>query len=136
VAKFSATDFDITINSVDFSSSLAALTLDISREQLEVTSFGNSARRYIAGLQDASVTLSFHQDFAVGSVDSTLFSNLGGTVAITVRPNSATVGTANPEYRFNALVVQTTPFSSNVGDLATMDVTWPVDGAIVRGTAA
>lgn len=136
MAKFSATDFDITINSVDFSSSLAALTLDISREQLEVTSFGNSARRYIAGLQDASVTLSFHQDFAVGSVDSTLFSNLGGTVAITVRPNSATVGTANPEYRFNALVVQTTPFSSNVGDLATMDVTWPVDGAIVRGTAA
>jgi hypothetical protein len=136
VAKFSALDFDITINSVDFSSSLAALTLDISREQLEVTSFGNTARRYIAGLQDASVTLSFHQDFAVGSVDSTLFSNLGGTVAITVRPTGATVGTANPEYRFNALVVQTTPFSSNVGDLATMDVTWPVDGAIVRGTAA
>jgi hypothetical protein len=136
VAKFSATDFDITINSVDFSESLAAVTLDITREQLEVTSFGNSARRYIAGLQDASVTLSFHQDFAVGSVDGTLFSNLGGTVAITIRPTSATVGTANPEYRFNALVVQTTPFSSNVGDLATMDVTWPVDGAIVRGTAA
>ena len=136
MAKFSATDFDITINSVDFSESLAAVTLDITREQLEVTSFGNSARRYIAGLQDASVTLSFHQDFAVGSVDGTLFSNLGGTVAIRIRPTSATVGTANPEYRFNALVVQTTPFSSNVGDLATMDVTWPVDGAIVRGTAA
>jgi hypothetical protein len=72
VAKFSATDFDITIGSVDFSNSLAAVTLDITREQLEVTSFGNSARRYIAGLQDASVTLSFHQDFAAGSVDSTL----------------------------------------------------------------
>lgn len=135
MAKFSATDFDITINSVDFSSSLAALTLDISREQLEVTSFGNSARRYIAGLQDASVTLSFHQDFAVGSVDSTLFSNLGGTVAIVVKPTSSAVGSANPSYSFNALVVQTTPFSSNVGDLATMDVTWPVDGAITRGTA-
>ena len=134
--KFSATDFDISINSVDFSESLAALTLDISREQLEVTSFGNTARRYIAGLQDASVTLSFHQDFAVGSVDSTLWSNLGGTVAIVVKPTSAAVGSANPTYSFNALVVQTTPFSSNVGDLATMDVTWPVDGAITRGTGA
>ena len=134
MAKFSATDYDITINSVDFSSSLAAATLDISREQLEITSFGNTARRYIAGLQDASLTLSFHQDFAVGSVDSTLFSNLGGTVAIAIRPTSSTVGSANPEYRFNALVVQTTPFASNVGDLATMDVTWPVDGAITRGT--
>ena len=134
MAKFSATDYDITINSVDFSSSLAAATLDISREQLEITSFGNTARRYIAGLQDASLTLSFHQDFAVGSVDSTLFTNLGGTVAIAIRPTSSAVGSANPEFRFNALVVQTTPFASNVGDLATMDVTWPVDGAITRGT--
>jgi len=134
VAKFSATDYDITINSVDFSTSLAAATLDISREQLEITSFGNTARRYIAGLQDASLTLSFHQDFTVGSVDSTLFTNLGGTVAITIRPTSSAVGSANPEFRFNALVIQTTPFASNVGDLATMDVTWPVDGAITRGT--
>ena len=134
MAKFSATDYDIKINSVDFSTSLAAATLDISREQLEITSFGNTARRYIAGLQDASLTLSFHQDFTVGSVDSTLFTNLGGTVAITIRPTSSAVGSANPEFRFNALVIQTTPFASNVGDLATMDVTWPVDGAITRGT--
>jgi hypothetical protein len=134
VAVFSATDYDITINTVDFSSKLAACTLDITREQLEVTSFGNTARRYIAGLQDASVTLSFHQDFAVGSVDSTIFSNLGGTVAITIKPTSSAVGSANPEYRFNALIVQSTPFSANVGDLATMDLTLPVDGAITRGT--
>ncbi len=134
MAVFSATDYDITINTVDFSSKLAACTLDITREQLEVTSFGNTARRYIAGLQDASVTLSFHQDFAVGSVDSTIFSNLGGTVAITIKPTSSAVGSANPEYRFNALIVQSTPFSANVGDLATMDLTLPVDGAITRGT--
>lgn len=135
MAKFSATDFDISIAGQDFSDSLAAVTLDISREQLEVTSFGNSARRYIAGLQDASVTLSFHQDFAAGSVDSTLWSNLGGTVAVVIKPTGGSVTSSNPSFSFNALVVQTTPFSSNVGDLATMDVTWPVDGAITRGTA-
>lgn len=135
MAKFSATDFDISIAGQDFSDSLAAVTLDISREQLEVTSFGNSARRYIAGLQDASVTLSFHQDFAAGSVDATLWSNLGGTVAVVIKPTGGSATSSNPSYSFNALVVQTTPYSSNVGDLATMDVTWPVDGAITRGTA-
>jgi len=135
VAKFAATDFDISINSVDFSDSLAAVTLDISREQLEITAFGDSARRYIGGLQDSSVTLSFHQDFAAASVDSTIFSNLGGTVAIIIKPTGGSVTSSNPSYSFNALVVQSTPFSSNVGDLATMDVTWPVDGAITRGTA-
>jgi hypothetical protein len=135
VAKFAATDFDITIGGTDFSDSLAALTLDVSREQLEITAFGDSARRYIGGLQDSSVTLSFHQDFAAGAVDSTIWSNLGGTVAIVVKPTSGAVSATNPSYSFNALVVQSTPFSSNVGDLATMDVTWPVDGAITRGTA-
>lgn len=135
MAKFAATDFDITIGGTDFSDSLAALTLDVSREQLEITAFGDSARRYVGGLQDSSVTLSFHQDFASGSVDSTIWGNLGGTVAIVVKPTSGAVSATNPSYSFNALVVQSTPFSSNVGDLATMDVTWPVDGAITRGTA-
>ena len=135
MAKFAATDFDITIGGTDFSDSLAALTLDVSREQLEITAFGDAARRYIGGLQDSSVTLSFHQDFASGSVDSTIWGNLGGTVAIVVKPTSGAVSATNPSYSFNALVVQSTPFSSNVGDLATMDVTWPVDGAITRGTA-
>ena len=136
MAKFSALDFDINIAGQDFSDSIAAVTLDISRESLEVTSFGNTARRYIAGLQDASVTFSFHQDFAAGSVDSTLFTNLGGTVAVVIKPTGGSVTSSNPSYAFNALVVQTTPFRSNVGDLATMDVTFPVDGAITRGTAA
>ena len=135
MAKFAATDFDITIGGTDFSDSLAAVTLDVSREQLEITAFGDSARRYIGGLQDSSVTLSFHQDFATGSVDETLWSNLGGTVAIVIKPTSGAVSSSNPSFSFNALCVQTTPFSSNVGDLATMDVTWPVDGAITRGTA-
>ena len=133
--KFAATDFDITIGGTDFSDSLAAVTLDVSREQLEITAFGDSARRYIGGLQDSSVTISLHQDFASGSVDSTIWSNLGGTVAIVLKPTSSAVSATNPSYSFNALVVQSTPFASNVGDLATMDVTWPVDGAITRGTA-
>ena len=134
MAKFSATDFNITVAGSAVSSSLAALTLDISREQLEITSFGNSARRYIAGLQDASVTLSFHQDFAAGSIDEIVSTNLGGTVAITIKPTSGSVTASNPSYAFNALVTQHVPYSSNVGDLATQDLTWAVDGAITRGT--
>lgn len=135
MAKFSATDFDISIAGTPLSSSLAAVTLDISRESLEITAFGNSARRYIAGLQDSSVTFSFHQDFAAASIDSIVSDNLGGTVAVVIKPTSGSVTSSNPSYTFNALVVQHVPFSSNVGDLATQDLTWPVDGAVTRGTA-
>ena len=134
MAKFAATDFDISIGGTDFSDSLAAVTLDISKEQLETTAFGDSARTYIAGLQDASVTLSFHQDFAATSVDETLHAALGTEVAIIIKPTSGAVGAGNPSYSFNALVTQIVPFSSNVGDLATQDVSFPVSGGITRAT--
>jgi len=135
VAVFAATDLVVTIDAVDFSASLAAVTLDISREQLETTAFGDAARTYIAGVQDGSVTLSFHQDFAASAVDETLHAALGTEVAIVVKPTSAAVGAGNPSYSFNALVTQITPFSSNVGDLATQDVTFPISGAVTRATS-
>ncbi len=135
MAKFAATDYDITIDTVDFSDSLAAVTLDISKEQLEVTAFGDAARTYIAGLQDGSVTLSFHQDFAASAVDATLHAALGTEIAVVIKPTSGAVGAGNPSYSFNALVTQITPFSSNVGDLATQDVTFPISGAVTRATS-
>lgn len=135
MAVFAATDLEVTIDGTDFSDSLAAVTLDISKEQLETTAFGDSARTYIAGLQDATVTFSFHQDFAASAVDETLHTALGTEIAVVVKPTSAAVGAGNPSYSFNALVTQITPFSSNVGDLATQDVTFPVSGDITRATS-
>ena len=135
MAKFAATDFDISIDSTDFSASIAAVTLDISKEQLETTSFGDTARTYIAGLEDASVTFSFHQDFAASAVDATLHAALGTEIAVVIKPTSAVVGVGNPSYSFNALVTQITPFSSNVGDLATQDVTFPISGPVTRAVS-
>ncbi len=135
MAVFAATDLEVTIDTVDFSASLAAVTLDISKEQLETTAFGDAARTYIAGLQDATVTFSFHQDFAASAVDATLHAALGTEVAIVVKPTSDAVGSGNPSYSFNALVTQIVPFSSNVGDLATQDVSFPVSGGITRTTS-
>jgi hypothetical protein len=136
VAKFAATDFDISIGGTDFSDSLAAVTLDISRESLDTTSFGNTARTFIGGLESSTVTFSFHQDFAADAVDSTIFAALGTIVEVIIKPQSGTVSASNPTYTFSVLVTQSVPFSSNVGDLATMDVSYPVSGDVVRAVAA
>jgi hypothetical protein len=135
VAKFVATDYEITIDAVDFSPSLAAVTLDVSVDEQETTAFGNSYRTRIGGLKDASVTLDFHQDFASGGVDETLFAALGTDVAVVIKPTTGAISATNPSYSFNALVTQTQPFASSVGDLATLSVTWPVNGAVTRATA-
>ena len=135
MAKFVATDYDITIDAVDFSPSLAAVTLDVSVDEQETTAFGSTFRTRIGGLKDASVTLDFHQDFAASGVDDTLFAALGTDVAIVIKPTSGAVGATNPTYSLDALVTQTQPFASSVGDLATLSVTWPVNGVVTRATS-
>jgi hypothetical protein len=136
VAKFVATDYNITIGGTNLSTSLAAATLDITAEEQDTTAFGSTYRTRIAGLKDASVTFDFHQDFGAGSIDATLFPLVGSLATVVIKPTSGTVTATNPSYTFTALVTQYQPFASSVGDLATLSVTWPVSGEVVRGTGA
>ena len=136
MAKFFAQDYKVTVGTTVLSDSIASVTLDITTDEVETTAFGSTYRTRIGGLKDASVSLDFHQDFGAGSVDALLFPLMGSTVAVKIAPTSGTVTATNPEYRFTALVTQYQPFAGAVGDLATLSVTWPVSGEVVRGTAA
>lgn len=135
MAKFVATDYDITIGAVDLSTSIAAVTLDITAEEQDTTAFGATYRTRIAGLKDGSLSLDFHQDFGAGAVDATLFPLVGSAVAFTIVPTSGTVSATNPSYSGTAIVTQYQPFASSVGDLATFSVQWPLSGAVTRATA-
>lgn len=138
MARFVATDYSISINSVDFSDSIAAVTMDITSEESDVTAFGGSGyRSRIGGLKDASITVDFHQDFGAAAVDATLFPLLGSNATVVVKPTSSSVSATNPSYTGEFLVSQYTPFASTVGDLATLSVSWNLAGTagIVRGTA-
>ena len=135
MAKFYAQDYKITVGTANLSDSIASVTLDITADEIETTAFGSTYRTRIGGLKDGSVSLDFHQDFGAGSVDALLFPLMGSTVAVKIAPTSGTVTATNPEYRFTALVTQYQPFAGAVGDLATLSVTWPVSGEVLRGTA-
>jgi hypothetical protein len=135
MAKFFAQDYKVTIGTTVLSSSIASVTLDITTDEVETTAFGSTYRTRIGGLKDASVSLDFHQDFGAGAVDALLFPLMGSTVAVKIAPTSGTVTATNPEYRFDALVTQYQPFAGAIGDLATLSITWPVSGEVLRGTA-
>lgn len=136
MAKFYAQDYKVTIGTTVVSSSIASVTLDITTDEIETTSFGSTYRTRIGGLKDASVSFDFHQDFAAGAVDALLYPLMGSTVAVKISPTSGTISATNPEYQFNALVTQYQPFAGAVGDLATLSVTWPVSGEVVRDVTA
>jgi hypothetical protein len=135
MAKFFAQDYKITVGTTNLSSTINSVTLDITTDEVETTAFGSTYRTRIGGLKDASVSLDFMQDFAAGSVDALLFPLMGSTVAIKIAPTSGTVTATNPEYRFDALVTQYQPFAGSIGDIASLSISWPVTGEVVRGTA-
>lgn len=135
MAKFVATDYKITINGTDFSTSLASVELPIEVEEQDTTAFGSAWRSRIAGLKSGSITLEFHQDFGASAIDATLWPLLSTSATVTVKPTSATVSATNPTYSGEFLVTQYTPFASTVGDLATLSVSWPLNGALTRATA-
>lgn len=135
MAKFIATDYKITINGTNFSTSLASVELPIEVDEQETTAFGSSWKSRIAGLKSGSITLEFHQDFGASSVDATLFPLLGTNATVVVVPTSGSVTATNPSYTGTFLVNQYTPYASTVGDLATLSVTWPLTGELTRATA-
>ena len=136
MAKFAATDYKISVNGVLFSTNLNSVELAIESDDLETTAFGGEFRTRIGGLKTGSVTLSFMQDFAAASVDATLFPLLNTLATVVVVPTSGSVTSTNPSYTATCLVNSYSPFASSVGDIATLSVTWPTSGTIVRGTSA
>ena len=129
------TNANVSIGGVDLSSHITKVTLSTSRAEIDTTTFGNVAKRRVAGLQDNSVSIDFNQDFSASAVEATLYPVLGSTTQIIIKPNGTATGTANPSYTFNALCVEFTPLDAQVGDLATASISWPIDGTIAKATA-
>ena len=119
------------------SSNVAQATIALEVDDVEITSFGSGgARERIGGLRSGTFSMELHQDYALGAMDSTFFTNLGGTVAVAVRPaGTAAAGTASPSYQFSVLCTEYSPIDSAVGDLNTFSVSFPITGAVTRATA-
>jgi len=129
------TNANVSIGGVDLSSHITKVTLSTMRSEIETTTFGNVAKRRVAGLQDNSVSIDFNQDFSASAVEATLYPLVGSTAQIVIKPNGTTTGTANPSYTFNALCVEFTPLDAQVGELSTASINWPIDGTITKATA-
>lgn len=135
MAKFVATNYNIEVNTTDFSTSLASVELNLESDDVETTAFGSDFRTRVGGLKTGTISLNFHQDFASASVDEVLFPLLNTIATVVVIPNGTTVSATNPSYTVTCLVNQYQPFASAVGDLATTTVSWPLSGSVIRGTA-
>jgi hypothetical protein len=133
MARIVLTNAYISVGGVDLSDLVASVTLSETFDIVETTAFSSTAAKTrVAGLEDNSVTLEFHQDYATGEVEQTIYPLLGTAAAVIVKPNGSSTSAFNPSYSFNAIISEWTPINGSVGELATASVTWPVTGAITK----
>jgi hypothetical protein len=125
MAKFVLKNAVVTVNSVDLSDHISQVTVETNHDEVDVTSFGSTYREILQGMGDATITLSFFQDFAAAKVDATLWplADAGTTFPVVVKPTSASVSSTNPSYSMTGIILNYNPIDGAVGDASTTEVT-------------
>lgn len=111
----------------------AEITVEV--EDKDVTTYASLGwKEVLGGLKSAELGCEFLQDFAATQLDAIMWPLLGSVVPFEVRADQAAVGTSNPKYTGNILIKAWNPLEGSVGDEATVGVSFPTSGAVVRAT--
>lgn len=124
----------VTINSVDLSDQCTSATVTYTAEALESTAFGDTARKYTAGLQNNEVTVTLYQSYAGSETEATIYGLVGTTTNIVLKPTSAAVGSTNPSYTLTGAYLEShTPIAASLGELSTITLTFR-GGTLAKAT--
>ena len=135
MAVFMSNGVVLTVNAVDLSNHVTAVTINRSFDELEVTAMGDSGHKFVKGLEASSITIDFLNDTATSNVLQTLQAAWGTNVTVTAKQTSAATSPTNPLYTMTCLVNNTTDINGAVGDLSTQSLTLNVSGTIAITTA-
>jgi hypothetical protein len=127
-----------TLNSVVLSDHVTSASISRTFDELEVTAMGDSAHKFVKGLEASTITLDFLNDDAAsgaGSVRATLQAAWGTTVPLTLKQTSAAVSTTNPLYSTTVLVNNTQDINGAVADESMQSLTFTCNSPIVITTA-
>jgi hypothetical protein len=125
----------VTLNSVALSDHVTSATINRSFDELEVTAMGDTAHKFVKGLEASTITLDFLSDTAAANVNATLQAAWGTTVALTLKQTSAITSATNPLYSTTVLVNNTTDINGAVADIATQSITFTCNSVIVITTS-
>lgn len=125
----------VTLNSVALSDHVTMATINRSFDELEVTAMGDTAHKFVKGLEASTITLDFLNDTAAANVNATLQASWGTTVALTLKQTSAATSATNPLYSTTVLVNNTQDINGGPGDIASQSITFTCNSVIAITTA-
>jgi hypothetical protein len=118
----------IAVNGTALSDHASSLEVEDEAEEVEFTGFSpNGYREFGQGLKDATITVTFFQDYASGSVHSILrpLYESGGTFSLAVGPDAgAAVSSTNPRGTMISRIYSYGGLAGEVGEAATFEATF------------
>lgn len=124
------------LSGTDVTSYVAKVELEDTYEEKETTNFGSGgAKEVLGGLESGTLGLTFRNDFSGGSLDSIMWTMRSRTpVTFKVRAEKdSIVSSANPQYS-GSVLVNGWKFGGSVGDVAEVDISYPLSGTVTRST--
>ena len=135
MAVFLNNNVGVKINSVDLSDLVTSVTINRTFDELEVTAMGDTAHKFVKGLEASTVTIDFLNDTATSKTLQTLQAAWGTTVtAIFIQTKGTAVSATNPTYTVSLLVNNTTDINGAVGDIGTQSITFTANSTIAVAT--
>lgn len=138
MAVFTGNKVGLKVGSTDLSAYVTSITLSQEFDQLEITAMGDTGHKYVAGLENSTISIEFNADFATSKVNQTIGGAtagnglIGSTASLTIIPDTTkSTGADNPLFTATCFVSQW-PQVYSVSELAVVSVTWPVNGNITK----
>ena len=135
MAIYLSNTVQVTLNSVALTDHVTSASISRTFDELEVTAMGDTAHKFVKGLEASTITLDFLSDTAAANVNATLQAAWGTTVPLTLKQTSAAVSATNPLYSTTVLVNNTTDINGAVADIATQSITFTCNSPIVITTS-
>ena len=115
MAKLILTTATVILGSTDLTDHVKQVTINYTADEVDVTSMTLLSKARLGGLKDWSLDVTFFNDYAVSSVNSTLWPLVGSTFSVEVRPTSAARGSTNPSFLGTGLMSSFSPIGQAVG---------------------
>ena len=121
----------------DLSDQCKSVVITKAREALDASSFGSTARNYVGGLTNVTVTATLLMEYS--STPGTyvdLTSLVGTNVYVAVKPTSAAISATNPEFQITGGYLEALDVvNAALGELSEVEITI-TGGTLVEDTTA
>jgi hypothetical protein len=129
----------VTINSVDLQDQCTSAVVNYVYEQLETTSFGDTARKFggaaVTSLQNNSIDVTLYQSFAASETEATVFGLTGIVTTLVLKPAATAVSATNPSYTLTGAYLSAhTPINASLGELSELTLTFS-GGVLTKATS-